>query len=198
MRAQEEAMESMFRVFGSKALLALLLILFAESASAALEQEAAWSDEKSPSYGTAITTGDVNCDGTADLIVGQPQGDPGDFDGNVRIWFGGAQLPLFFPDQTLTGTGANTAFASGLFGAAVATGDVNGDGCDDLVVGSPRSAAGPTELARVEVFLSGAPGEGLDLTPAWTATGFSGAFDLTNFGQFGASVATGDFDGDGI
>ncbi|HEX5064711.1 MAG TPA: FG-GAP-like repeat-containing protein [Myxococcota bacterium] len=188
-------MESMFRVFGAKALLALVLISFAESASAALSGDAAWSADRTTSFGAAITTGDVNCDGTADLIVGTPTNAPGFFDGRVEIWYGFSELRP--PGAPANFVKVGEAAGGTAFGTSVAAGDVNGDGCDDLVVGAPGYTAGTSDPARVYVFLA-EPGENLDPTADWIATGFSGSFDQTNFGRFGASVATGDFDGDGI
>ncbi|HVH18610.1 MAG TPA: PEP-CTERM sorting domain-containing protein [Myxococcota bacterium] len=189
-------METKSGMLGSKALLALLLISFSASKGAALDQEAAWVHSGGARFGAAITTGDVNCDGTADLIVGSP----GAFvfsndDGKVEIWFGDSQLP----PQPLGAADWSASGPSGLrkeFGFSVAAADLDNNGCDDLIVGAPDSIRPRIQLvdrAEVQVFLS-FPGA-LDNFPSWSATGF-GAGSL--FSLFGRSVAAGDVDSDGI
>ena len=188
-------METKSGMLGSKALLALLLISFSASKGAALDQEAAWVHSGGARFGAAITTGDVNCDGTADLIVGSP----GAFvfsndDGKVEIWFGDSQLP----PQPLGAADWSASGPSGLrkeFGFSVAAADLDNNGCDDLIVGAPDSIRPRIQLvdrAEVQVFLS-FPGA-LDNFPSWSATGF-GAGSL--FSLFGRSVAAGDINGDG-
>ena len=83
------------------------------------------------------------------------------------------------------------AQASALFGAAVSTaGDVNGDGCSDLVVGAPDYDNGQGDEGAAFLYLGA--DTGLVMPWAWHAEGNqSGA-------HFGAAVApAGDVDGDG-
>ncbi len=84
-------------------------------------------------------------------------------------------------------------------GAALAAGDIDGDGCDDLVIGSPGEDVGPQVDAGAVIVIYGASGgfgassraEPLVYQDSGLA-GFTEARDLV-----GASVASGDFNCDG-
>jgi hypothetical protein len=80
-------------------------------------------------FGWALASADVNGDGLTDLIVGSPYFEVG----RVHVYLGtGTGFPQI-PDITLVGPeGLNVGTG---FGRALATGDVNGDGFADLVVG---------------------------------------------------------------
>jgi len=86
----------------------------------------------------------------------------------------------------------NGSFAGAFFGFSVSTsGDVNGDGYSDLVVGSPRYSASVPDGGRVQLFL-GTP-TGVATVPVWTVQG------VRSQGDFGFSVcAAGDVNGDGF
>ena len=75
------------------------------------------------------------------------------------------------------------------FGRALATGDVNGDGFGDLLVGAPRFDARVGDEGRVTLYLGSAGG--LSPVPNWTGTG------TQPFEHFGASVSIADVNGDG-
>ena len=99
--------------------------------------------------GVAVAgAGDVNADGWPDWIVGAEMDA---VTGTARVFSGadGSELHLFLGSSTLS-----------YFGSAVAgAGDVDGDGCDDLIVGSRGSnAAGPDSgCATVYSGKTGAP-----------------------------------------
>jgi hypothetical protein len=130
---------------------------------------------------SVATTGDVNGDGYADVVVGAYGYNS--LTGRAYVYYGSAAGLSATPALTLTGENPGDQF-----GFSVATaGGVNGDGYSDVVVGLPGSLSG---TGRVYVY-HGSPA-GLSATPALTLTG-----ENPN-DAFGSSVATaGDVNGDG-
>ena len=127
---------------------------------------------------SVASAGDVNNDGTPDVIVGAPQTNQG-LPGYARVHSGlnGSVL------HTFTGDSADDAFGWSVAGA----GDVNLDGFDDLIVGGPRDFLVFTGNGYARVF-SGANGSVL----------FNFAGDAVK-DHMGWSVAgAGDVDGDGF
>ncbi len=134
---------------------------------------------------SSLAVGDVNGDGWQDVIVGDEWVDSGVLDlvGAVRVYLGSAVGPSAAPGWTRSGTRDNQ-----LLGTSVAAADVNGDGCDDVVVGSPGWAGYD---GKADLYL-GSPA-GLPANPSWT---FVAPDPLSHLG---ASVArAGDVDGDGF
>jgi len=86
------------------------------------------ASELDDGFGVAVAcAGDVNKDGYSDLVVGAPHSHYDD--GKVYVYLGGSPMDTL-PDAIMAGSGI------GQFGAAVASaGDVNGDGCEDILVG---------------------------------------------------------------
>jgi len=133
-------------------------------------------------FGYAVdTAGDVNGDGYDDIIVGAYH--YGGFAGRVYVYAGGPKGLSANPIFSVTGEGPNTYFGSAVGG----TGDINGDGYDDVIVGAPAYG---NWAGKAYVF-AGCPA-GLDAAPIFTATGESSS------DSFGHSVGTaGNVNGDG-
>jgi FG-GAP repeat/FG-GAP-like repeat len=151
-----------------------------------LATSAAWTAEVNQAdalFGTSVATaGDVNGDGCSDVIIGAHLYDSGqDDEGKVFVYHGSASGLSDSPDWT-----AECDQAGAQFGFCVATaGDVNGDGCSDVIVGAPYFES------RGGTFIYYGSTSGL------TSAGIE--FEGNHYSsRFGYSVATaGDINGDG-
>ncbi len=147
------------------------------------------------SSGSAVATGDLNDDGVEDLVIVATGADPPGVAnaGEIYVVFGplatGTLELATVTDVTISGTVPDGV------ATAVATGDVNGDGVADLIVGrgdgSPvgRSGAGVTYV----IFGPLSPGT-LDLQSAASIT-ING---IDSLDRSGVSVAGGDLNDDGL
>jgi hypothetical protein len=160
--------------------------------------------EADDQLGYALAMGDLNSDGIDDLIVAAFRADgPGNTredGGEVYVIFGSPSLEgiLDFasvsPSVTVMAADKNDDL-----GSAVASGDVNGDGIDDLLIGAP-GADGPDNArtgAGEAYVIFGSP----SLQGAFDIAG--GDQDVTIAGadagdRLGVSLANGDIDGDGL
>ncbi|MCZ7583906.1 MAG: FG-GAP-like repeat-containing protein [Deltaproteobacteria bacterium] len=134
--------------------------------------------------------GDVNGDGYDDLLAAAPSWiaatDSITSAGKVFLFLGSAAGLPASPDWTYTGTFNVGSLGRGLAGA----GDVNGDGYDDIIVGSPGATQPENNEGLAYVFHGSAGGP--SLTPDATIER-----NLAS-GGLGYGVATaGDFDEDG-
>jgi len=170
------------------------------SESLDLEADAPPIDQR---YGAALAVGDFDGDGRGDVAVGIP----GDGGGAVRV-FEGSAGPLVSGPRLDQGDGGDATEdeVGDQFGAALAVGDFDGDGYQDLAIGIANEdvpanvATGATALAdvgRVLIAYGSAsglvPGDELsELLPL--SAGIAPAAGL----HFGAVLVAGDFDGDGI
>ena len=163
-------------------------------------------------FGSVVASGDFNGDGFADLATGIP-GDDGSAGsgcidcGGVVVRYGVAGHGLetgvadHFLSQEYEGS-PEPAEVNQQFGAALAVGDFDGNGIDDLAVGVPMDRQpGPNFPGGVQIHY-GYP-DGLQLVGAeFLQPGFGDVphvqeISMSNFSLFGSALAAGDFDGDG-
>ncbi len=150
--------------------------------------------------GTAEAVGDLNGDGIKDFIIGIPRRGTASA-GSVAVVFGKANgvanpLPLSGLDGT-NGFMINSLEVSDWAGSALAVGDFNNDGIQDVIIGAPHSTAGKGKV--YVVFGHVAP---------WTPTvnlatlagtdGFAVVNNIAGINDaLGSSVAAGDLTYDG-
>lgn len=156
-------------------------------------------------FGAVVASGDFDGDGYADLAVGARQKtvDKKVEAGAVSVLYGTAAGLTAKRDQVWTQGSPGvpgSPEAGDRFGAALATGDLNGDGFDDLAVGVPDESFGSTGDGGglVNVLYGSASGLTGKGAQAWTqdSTGVAGTAGFSE--RFGRALAAGDVNGDGI
>lgn len=150
--------------------------------------------------------GDINGDGFDDVVVGAIFGERGGPDtGQAYVIFGQAGATRANIDlASLAASDGFTIIGDGRFGrtggAVSGAGDINGDGIDDLIVGSPTASIDEpyTGAAHIIFGQSGATRADIDLGSFSGADGFVIIGDVED-DEAGFSVSNaGDVNGDGI
>jgi len=157
--------------------------------------------EEGDHFGEVVAIGDFDNDGYDDLAIGVPFEDLDGYEdaGAVNVIYGsrngltGSGNQMWHQDQD----GVRGAVEEGdRFGQALAVGDFDNDGYDDLAIGIPMEDIDAVQNAGAVAVLYGSS-SGLTATgdDFWSQDGDVAGADETN-DRFGWSLAVGDFDGD--
>lgn len=149
---------------------------------------------------------DFNGDGFDDLAIGVPGEDIGSIRdaGAVNVIYGGKQDGLhaggnqYWHQDSPGIRGISEAYDK--FGSSIVAGDFNGDGYDDLAIGSPReSIAGKTDAGAINV-IYGSAENGLHSkgNQFFHQNSKNILGRVESYDYFGNTLASGDFNGDGI
>ncbi len=139
-------------------------------------------------FGYVGSAGDVNADGYADVVIGAWGYDNGQADeGRAFLYHGSASGLSAAPDWTAESNQVSANFGNSV---GTTTGDVNGDGYSDVLVGSRFYDHGQADEGRAFLFLGSAAG--LSTAADWTAESDQDSAYLGN-----RVTTAGDVNGDG-
>lgn len=171
-----------------------------------------FSDFSIGRFGTALAVGDFNNDGVADLAVGAPGTDlvSGNSDDGTVFIYHSERIANSKARRTLTyhhHLSQRTIFGSSgesgdHFGAALAAGDFDRDGSDDLAIGVPRKIVSVVRPHEIITTRSGevivVPGARLDTTGAVVLTpSMAPGATIVDDARFGAALLAAKLNPDG-
>ncbi len=161
-----------------------------------LDQVDVGANQDNDFFGAALAVGDFDNDGADDLAIGAPGNDhDGENDaGTVFIAYGANSGLPAGGHQFLAQSDISTADEPNAeFGRALAAGDIDGDGFDDLLVGAP--GRGNDDRGVVYIFHGSSAGLVVSGSVVFSAPTIGG--EAQTNANFGSVLAAGDIDGDG-
>jgi hypothetical protein len=160
--------------------------------------------ENGDALGSAVAAGDFDGDGFADLAIGVPSEDVGGAAnaGGVNLLFGSSSglssAGNEFWTQNSGGIG-DASEANDDFGSSLSAADLDGDGFADLAVGVPgEEVAGIPAAGAVSVLYGTGSGLSSSGNQFWNQNSQGIGDTAEAADNFGASLTTGDADGDGF
>ncbi len=154
-------------------------------------------------FGAVLSSGDYDGDGYDDLAIGVPNENVGvqQDAGIVQVLYG-SSIGLRTTGNQLFQQGAfgmnNAAERYDFFGAALASGDFNNDGRDDLAIGVPGEDTTVFDVGAVHVIYGTASGLSANNNTLYTQDSPSVPDTAEAWDNFGSALAAGDFDNDGF
>jgi hypothetical protein len=154
--------------------------------------------EQNDRLGNSLSAEDFDRDGFDDLAIGISREDIGNTvdAGAVAVLYGAPDAVNFGSRSVLLLD--QLVGADDRFGATLTAGDFNGDTYPDLAIGHPHENAGATNAGAVTVVYGSRYGVTGGVRQYWPADVHNLPGEPKDFEYFGLSLATADFDGNGI
>lgn len=145
--------------------------------------------------GAALTVGDLDGDGLPELIVGAPGAGDGTLQGSVYVFAGPLSPDTRLEDARVVIVGEEPGARAG---AAIAAGELDGDGLQDLLIGGPGPTGSTTSRGAVWALWGGGSLAGItgSLSVAAAELRAEGSAEGDRLGS--AVLCPGDFDRDGV